>query len=269
MVDTNFSDQVETPSADTTAAGSEETEVQESEEQTEEQVGEKKDGRDRRISKLAYKNRELGRQVNKLTELVKQSQVSGGTKPAETDAKVPVRDDFETDDAYTDAIVQHKVSVAVEKATKEIKSQNQAVQANRAATESQALFQNKVNAGFDKYGERFEEAVEDITYTQQMVKHIGHSNNFAEIAMHLLDNPGEALKMENMSEPELVRAIVTLEHKIAPAGTDTSKKRTKAPDTPTSVKSSKTHSGKVDYSKMTGDEYKRMKDKERVQAAKR
>lgn len=258
----------EISSAEAATAGSEETEVSETEEQTEQEETKRKEGMAKRIGTLAFRLREAERKGRELEtkNIDLQEKLKEKPETIDPDAGAPKPEDFDNDRDYLRAASKHDLKVMLAQSKAEDVRDVQTTQAKKDAIESQKVFVDKIESGFDEYGDRFEEAVQDVNYSPLMVKHIGTSDKMPQIAMYLLDNPQEAKDMRAMSEAQLVRAIVMLEHNITSAKTP-SKQRTEAPPPPTGVKSSKSISGSTDFKKISGDQYLKKMNKERVDKA--
>jgi hypothetical protein len=252
----------ETASEEAAASGSEEEEKQSTEEQTNDQP-ENKDGKIKRISTLSFRLRESQRREQQLQEENIQLREQANAKPEPvSDADAPKPEDFDSDIDFLRAQMKHDLKVAVAEMKSEELRKTQTVNEQREELELKKKFAEKVEAAFDKHGDRFEEAIHDVEYSPLMTKHIAPSEVMDDIAMYLLDNPKEADAIRAMSEPQLIRTLTLLEHNIKTA-TSSSEQRTKAPQPPTGVKSTKSPSNLADYSKMTGDEYQKRRDKER------
>jgi hypothetical protein len=266
-VTTHNEEEVETTSGEATAPGSEET-TEESEEQQEE-TAEKKDGKMKRIAAQSYKLRQAQRREQEANEKILELEEKLAQKPqTEADAEPPPKqEDFETDAEFISAMIKHGIRTELRTLRGEEIQREQSLTSRREAVEVQKQFAEKTEAGYDKYGERFDDAIHDVEYSSDMMKHISQSDLMADIAMHLLDNPKEAQDMGAMSEIQLVRALTTIEHNLK-ATSSSSKKKTDAPATIKPV-SGNAAPGKTDYSKMSGDEYLKKRAAERAEARKR
>jgi hypothetical protein len=216
----------EKPAVETPAPDSETGKSQESDE---DEVKSSK-GLKKRFSKLTSEIRELRQQLDEAKKPAREAKEDSGTaSPApakETTAAKPVLGDFDSYEAFNEALVDWKLAqkeqahaaVAADKAAK-VAEQN-----------AQSAWQAKIAAAKI---EDFDEVVgsAEITLPAPVVEGIMTSDVGPQIAYHLASHPDEAQALVQMTPVAAVRKLGQLEARFEAAAKKTTSKETPKPKT--------------------------------------
>lgn len=273
--------QIETDQTDTGAAESGEDEQPETGEQTasedteaEAEGDESGDTQDKpqKRNRPGKLERQIERQQREIAELkgfvqsfTTQQQGNGGPQRTfeQQAPQAPKYEDFDSDEAYLDALADYKVNARLQEQETQRQRQERERQQQQEREQTYQSLQEKLSEGAAKYDD-FEDVVydESVPITDSMAEAMADSENAADIAYHLGSNPKEAARIAGLSATKQAREITRLEGRLASQQAQPSQKRqTKAPAPTQRVRGSGDR-GTVDPDKMSMDEYVRWRRKQ-------
>ena len=207
-----------------TSAPEEKTDAKEEEVPSKE---EKKDGLPKgvrkQIDRLTRKRREAEREAEAL-------RLENETLKKSTEFKKDIKDkpdivDFDTEEEYTEALIDYRVSMALvdEKERQRLKSEEELKARQEAiANERHARIQREQKKASSKYDD-FEDVIEDLKITDSMVQILEEMPNMGDIAYKLGKDPELVAEIMDMSIVEATLRIREVSEELKP------KKITKTP----------------------------------------
>jgi hypothetical protein len=269
--------QLETDQTDTGAAEHGEDEQPASEQQASEQEAEGEDGgepqdKPQKRNRPGKLERQIERQQREIAELKgflqsfsQQQQGSGGQQQTfeQQAPKAPKYEDYDSEEAYIDALTDYKVQARLQQAETERERRERERQERQEQQKTQKALQTKLAEGAQKYDD-FEDVVYDdsVPINQHMVEALADSDYAADIAYHLGSNPKEAQRIAQMTATKAAREIGRLESRFArPQQQQT--QQTKAPE-PTKRIRGGGDTAKKDPEKMTVDEWMEARRKGKI-----
>ncbi len=213
----------------------------------------KKPGRfQKKINNLTRKNYELERENADLkAKLEKPSSPS----PEKTDKKKPVPDDFESYEAYQEALVDWKLE---EKTARETRKQAEDKELNDQK-ETEKGFYDRLGKYGDEHEDFFDLVInnKDLKITPNIFQAVMDSEHAPEILHELGKNPAEAARIAKLSPVAVIREIGRIEANFLKEGKapEPKKKTTDAPEPITPIGGNKKGEKKPD--EMSNEEYRR------------
>jgi len=162
-------------------------------------------GFQKRIDKLTRKNYELQRQLDVV--------IRGGSNPSSTPLEKPNPDKFETNAEYIDAATQYSVQESLnQRSAKQMIAANEAVQAmqSEGLAESVAAFR-VAQPDFDTVVN----SVADVPASDTLKRLIVESEIGGPLMYELAKDRNELLRLNTLSDIQLVKAIGVMEHNIS------------------------------------------------------
>jgi len=174
----------------------------------EETTPESKTGIEKRFSKLTKTIRDLEAKL-----AVKAPEVKPAVATPEPALTAPKQEDFSDWEAYSDALVEHKVKLIESRKDGEAKA--------RVAQEQQAALEAKLISQTDSARVKYEDFDDvalnpELPVTPVMLHVLQSSDNGAELLYHLGSNPDVSAKIAAMSPGAAALAIGRLEAKLFP-----------------------------------------------------
>jgi len=207
----------ESPSTEVEEVATPETpEAAESQEEVQEPLEEEKiSGVQKRINELTWKSKEAERQLQRLqdeNDLLKQSSTQQA-QPQQVDAQEPRSDDFEDYDEYIRSLSRYNS----QKEFQRLSAEREQKAKQREFKERQAETQKKLSKGYEKY-EDFEKTVlskmDYFNDAPHVSDALGGTENLADVAYHLAQNPAELTEISNMNPIDAAVAIGKLDAKF-------------------------------------------------------
>lgn len=206
----------------------------------------------KKINNLTRKNYALERENADLkAKLEKPSSSSTET----TDKKKPVPDDFDSYEAYQEALMDWKLEQKEIRATKK-QAEDKEINDQK---EAEKVFYDRLEEYGDKHEDFFDLTInnKDLKITPDMLQAVMDSEHAPDILHHLGKNPDEAARIAKLSPVAVIREIGRIEANFLKKG-DTpppAKKTTNAPEPITPIGGNK--KGEKKPEDMSNEEYRR------------